>query len=253
MFRLHPDAEERWLVGSSLGSFLESTLAHNQLLYGPDGEFLLEAFEEGGEEMTATYALRRAERALKKDPQAAFYHHEAGLALRRLGRQEDARAAFGKAAALDPANPWPWFDLGRSERALGQIAEAAAAFECAGEATLGGARARFFAWSARCFFDAGDKATALKLLEEARRGHPTLAEELRRAADAAVADDQGPDAPQDPGDPESVSRQDAQDLATMVETGRAPPKRLPVVSAVPPVPRPSRAAKPPAKPRAGKR
>lgn len=226
VFRLHADAEERWLVGSSLGRFLESTLAHNQLLYGPDGEFLLEAFEEGGEELTATYALRRAERALKKDPQAAIYHHEAGLALRRMGRHQEARKAFGTAAALDPANPWPWFDLGRSERTLGQLSEAAAAFECAGEASLGGARGRFFAWSARCFFEAGERDTATRLLDEARRGHPTLAAELRRAADEA--NDEASDAA---GGPEDETPRDAEELATLVETGRPPPRRLPVVGA----------------------
>jgi tetratricopeptide (TPR) repeat protein len=232
VFRLHADADERWLVGSSLGGFLESTLAHNQLLYGPDGEFLLDAFEEGGEELSATYALRRAERALKKDPQAAVYHHEAGLALRRMGRHQDARAAFGRAAALDPANPWPWFDLGRSERLLGQVGEAAAAFECAGEASLGGARGRFFVWSARCFYEAGERDTAARLLDEARRGHPTLAQELRRAADAAATghgdgdtDDDG-----DPGDPEAESPRDAEELAVMVETGKPPMRRLPVVT-----------------------
>jgi hypothetical protein len=236
VFRLHADAEERWLVGSSLGGFLESTLAHNQLLYGPDGEFLLEAFEEGGEEMTATYALRRAERALKKDPQAAIYHHEAGLALRRMGRHQDARAAFGRAAALDPANPWPWFDLGRSERQLGQVSEAAAAFECAGEASLGGARGRFFAWSARCFFEAGERDTAARLLDEARRGHPTLAEELRRAADAAATGEGGYGADGDLDDAGAESPRDAEELAIMVETGRLPMRRLPVVtsSAAPP-------------------
>ena len=233
VFRLHPDAEERWLVGSSLGNFLQSTLAHEQLLYGPDGEFLLEAFEEGGEELTPTYALRRAERALKKDPQAAIYHHEAGMALRRMGRHQDARAAFGRAAALDPANAWPWFDLGRTERTLGQLAEAGAAFECAAEASTGGARGRFFAWSARCFFEAGETDIAARLLEEARRGHPTLAEELRRAADSAGT---GADDPTDL-DPEADTRRDAEELATLVQTGRPAPRRLPVLGAGPSVSR----------------
>jgi tetratricopeptide (TPR) repeat protein len=250
VFRLHPDAEERWLVGSSLGAFLESTLAHQQLLYGPDGEFLLEAFEEGGEELTPTFALRRAERAIKKDPQASIYHHEAGLALRRMGKHEEARAAFARAAALDPANPWPWFDLGRSERTLGQLAEAGAAFECAAEATTGGARGRFFAWSARCFFEAGEADTAARVLEEARRGHPALAEELRRAATAAA--ESGAD--EDPSEPEAETRQDAEALATLVETGRPPALRLPVVSSTPapPAARPARRPAAPARKRNGK-
>jgi tetratricopeptide (TPR) repeat protein len=162
-------------------------LAHEQLLYGPDGEFLLDAFEEDGEELTPAFAVRQAERALKKDQQSALYHYELGLAHRRLGRHELARASFAASAALDPPNPWPWFDLGRSERQLGQMRQAAAAFECAAEASSGGERGRFLVWSARSMFEAGDRATAEKLLEEARLSSPGLGDELARAASAAAS------------------------------------------------------------------
>ena len=48
---------------------------------------------------TLSRRVRQAERALRKDPGSALYHHEKGLALRRLGNIEGARESFGKAAA----------------------------------------------------------------------------------------------------------------------------------------------------------
>jgi tetratricopeptide (TPR) repeat protein len=227
VFRLSPDAEERWLVGSSLPRFLQSTIAHQQLLYGGDGEFLLEAFEEDGEELTASYALRQAERALKKDPNAARYHYELGLALRRTGADERAHVAFAAAAALDPANPWPWFDLGRSERELGKMPEAAAAFECAAEAAAGGLRARLMVWAARSFFEAGERATAEQLLAGARQQHPRLGEELQRAADeAAEQEDEG-----------TQALADARELARLVIDGLPASRKLPVLQPGPRRPR----------------
>jgi hypothetical protein len=249
VFRLSPDADERWLVGSSLARWLASTLAHEQLLYGPDGEFLLEAFEEDGEELTPDFAVRQAERALKKDQGAALYHYELGLAHRRLGRQQLARASFASAAALDPPNPWPWFDLGRSERELGQFRPAAAAFECAAEAANGGERGRFLVWSARALFEAGDRAMADKLLDQARLAHPTLGDELTRAARAAAEESA------EAGDDDPQHREDAEELASLVTQGLPARRKLPVLRDKPVVARtPVRApARPPARsPRPGR-
>jgi hypothetical protein len=231
VFRLSPDADERWLVGSSLARWLASTLAHEQLLYGSDGEFLLDAFEEDGEELTPDFAVRQAERALKKDQQSALYHYELGLAHRRLGRHQLARASFAAAAALDPPNPWPWFDLGRSERQLGQMRQAAAAFECAAEASSGGERGRFLVWSARSMFEAGDRATADKLLEEARLSAPGLGDELTRAAQAAASEAAE--------DLDRQAREDVEELAALVVHGLPTRRKLPVLREAPaPPPRP---------------
>ncbi len=241
VFRLSPDADERWLVGSSLARWLASTLAHEQLLYGPDGEFLLDAFEEDGEELTPDFAVRQAERALKKDPSSALYHYELGMAHRRLGRHQLARASFAAAAALDPPNPWPWFDLGRSERELGQMREAAAAFECAAEATSGGERGRFLVWSARSMFEAGDRATADKLLEEARLSSPLWA-----------TSSPGRLAPQQrPSDADPHGREDTEALAELVTQGLPARRKLPVLREQPPVRRPARPRPKPPPTRAG--
>jgi tetratricopeptide (TPR) repeat protein len=238
VFRLRPDADERWLVGSSFLRWLESTIAHEALLYDSEGEFLPDAFEEDGEELTPTFALRQAERALRKDPDSAVYHHEKGLALRRLGNTEGARAAFARAAALDPTNPWPWFDLGRSDHQLGRHAEAAAALECAAEAAEGGESARFAAWAARSFYLAGERATAERLRNVALERLPGLIDALKAAAEAA----------HEVGDDEAA--RDADELAELLGAGVPLHRRLPVLgrgpAATPPPsqPRPAKATKP---------
>jgi tetratricopeptide (TPR) repeat protein len=232
VFRLRPDADERWLVGSSFPRWLDATIAHEALLYDADGEFLPDAFEEDGEELTPTFALRQAERALRKDPDSAVYHHEKGLALRRLGNLEGARASFGQAAALDPTNPWPWFDLGRCDHHLGRYPEAAAALECAAEAAQGPESARFSAWAARAFYLAGERATAERLRNVALSRQPNLIEALKAAAQAAheVGDDE-------------VAK-DADDLATLLSSGVPLSRRLPVLAAKPATPPPPRPPKP---------
>ena len=173
VFRLSPDADERWLVGSSLPRWLAATVAHEQLLYGPDGEFLLEAFEEDGEELTPGYALRQAERALKKDEGSALYHYELGAGPPPAG--PPAAGPGGVRRGGGPGSrptPGPGSTSGRSERALGQMRQAAAAFECAAEASSGGQRGRFLAWSARSFFEAGDRTMAERAAGSGPRGSP---------------------------------------------------------------------------------
>ena len=186
MFRLSPDADERWLVGSSLARWLASTLAHEQLLYGPDGEFLLDAFEEDGEELTPDFAVRQAERALKKDPSVGRCTTTSwGWPTGGWDGTSWPRASFAAAAALDPPNPWPWFDLGRSERELGQMRQAAAAFECAAEAANGGERGRFLVWSGALAVR-GRRPGHRRQAAGARPAlsHPALGDELTRAAQA---------------------------------------------------------------------
>jgi tetratricopeptide (TPR) repeat protein len=187
LFRVRPDADERWLVGSSLARWLEATIAREEILYDRDGEFRLEAFEPDGEVTPAT-ALKQAERAVRKDPDSALNQYELGLALRRLGRADRAGQAFGRSAELDPANPWPWFDLGRIQHATGDHAPAAEAFQQAAERAGGPAGARFLAWAARCLFEADDRTGAERLRAEAVRRHPTLPADLRRAAEAEEGD-----------------------------------------------------------------
>ena len=205
---MRPDADERWLAGSDLASWLEATIAHQEILYDRQGEFRLEAFEGDGE-ITPGYALKQAERAVRKDPGSALAHHELGLALRRLDRKGPARDAFARAAHLDSTNPWPRFDLGRIQHILGEHREAALAFEAAGKLARAEVGARFLVWAARCLVEQNDRASADRLRAEALRRHPTVLEDLRRAA-------------------ESEEEGDASDLATLLESDIPLTRRLPL-------------------------
>jgi tetratricopeptide (TPR) repeat protein len=212
VFQLRPDADERWLAGSSFTHWLEAILAREEVLYDREGEFKLEAFEPDGE-VTAAYALKQAERAVRKDAGSALAQYELGLALRRLGRLDRAGQAFARASELGPENPWPWFDLGRTQHDEGDHGSAALSLQQAARAAPGPAGARFLAWAARCLAEASDRAGADRLLADARQRHPGLAEELRRAAEAESGD--------------------AQDLAALV-AGEVPlRRRLPVLGGSP--------------------
>ena len=103
-------AEERAIAGSNFDRWLGATIAREQVLFGPDGEYAPDVFDPSGQEVLPHIALRQAERALKVDPGAAADEHARGLALARLGRGDAAREAFAAATTLDPENPWPWFD-----------------------------------------------------------------------------------------------------------------------------------------------
>jgi tetratricopeptide (TPR) repeat protein len=207
---LRAGSDERWLSGSSFSRWLEAVLAREQLLYDSEGEFRLEAFEEDGEELTPPFALRQAERALRKDPGSAESHHELGIARRRMGKLPGALEAFTRATELDPSNPWPWFDRGRTELAL-EDAAAPDSFRHAATLVPGPDGARFLAWSARAARAVGRQAEAEEARREALARDPEIAAGLRRAAEAA--DD--PDA-----------RAEAEALAEAVEPPR---KRLPVI------------------------
>ena len=55
-------AEERALAGTSFARWLDATVAREQVLYGPDGEYAPDVFDPSGEEVTPLMALRQAER-----------------------------------------------------------------------------------------------------------------------------------------------------------------------------------------------
>jgi tetratricopeptide (TPR) repeat protein len=210
---LRAGSDERWRAGSTFPRWLDAIVAREQLLYDSEGEFRLEAFEEDGEELTPAFALRQAERAVRKDPDSAEYQHDLGVAHRRLGKLDRARAAFARAAALDPANPWPWFDRGRTELALEEPAAALEAFRRAAEVVEGPEGARFLAWAARAARDAGSEEENERARREASARDPELVNGLRRAAEAAALE-------------EAEARTEAEQLLEAMEP---PKRRLPVM------------------------
>jgi hypothetical protein len=239
--RTDAGADERALAGSSFAPWLDATVAREQVLYGPDGEYAPDVFDPSGEEVTPVVALRQAERALKQDPGAAGAAHARGLALRRLRRLPAAVDALEEATALDPENPWPWFDLGRTALEDGQNARAVKAFSRAAELDRGPEGGRLLAWAARAAGEAPE-ASALRAAALARDG--ALVESLRRAVDAAAADQ------------DAEAEAEAAALLAAIAPGETvvARRRLPIVTelaAPPPPPGRPRRPRPAAPPRSG--
>jgi tetratricopeptide (TPR) repeat protein len=194
VYRVRSGSEERVLAGSDFTRWLDATVAREQILYGADGEFAPEVFEDDGEEVQPRIALRQAERALRADAGSAEAHCDRGIALRRLGQLDEAADAFARAAELDAGNPWPWFDLGRA--ALEHDPKRAAeAFRRAAEAEAGPSGARMLAWAAHAAAAANDEAAAAEARAAALARQPELLEDLRRAVATAV-EEQDPEAAQ---------------------------------------------------------
>jgi tetratricopeptide (TPR) repeat protein len=212
--QLRVGSDERWLAGSSFPRWLDAMLAREQLLYDSEGEFRLEAFEEDGQELTAPFALRQAERASKKDPGSAEFQHDLGVAFRRMGKLDRAVKAFTRAAELDGHNPWPWFDRARTELALEEAALAATSFRRAAALVEGREGARFLAWAARAARAAGREDEAAQARQEAQARDPDLPASLRRAAEAARAED------------DEDASAEAEQLAEAMEP---PKRRLPII------------------------
>jgi tetratricopeptide (TPR) repeat protein len=217
VLRYDPGADERALAGTSFDRWLDATVAREQILFGPDGEYAPDVFDASGEEVAPTIALRQAERALKLDPGAADLEHARGLALLRLGRRDTALAAFRAASELDADNPWPLFDLGRTALALDKPEAARTAFRQAAIASRDNVTAaRLLAWAVRAAVAAGDRSIAA-LRAEALARDPQLVDGLVRAASAA-----GEDADEE-------ARDEATALLEAVAPGTPLPRRLRVI------------------------
>jgi tetratricopeptide (TPR) repeat protein len=87
-----------------------------------------EGYDHGARgDMPAALAL--FDRAIAIREAYADAHFSRGLALRNLGRREEAVAAFERSFAVDPRNPQPLFDAGNVLRDLGQRDRALATFD----------------------------------------------------------------------------------------------------------------------------
>jgi hypothetical protein len=196
VLRLRADSDDRVLAGTTFELWLDATVARERVLYGPDGEFAPDAFDEDGEEIAPIVVVRQMERALKIDPGAAEAEHERGVALRRLGKTARAIEAFGRATELDPDAPWVWFDLGRTALEAAPAtgldpARALEAFQRAATLESGPAAARLHAWAARAAVAAGDQPAAASARATALALEPALLDSLLRAeAEARHEDDE---------------------------------------------------------------
>jgi len=243
VLRLRAGSDERIVAGSSFERWLDATVARERILYGPDGEFAPDVFDDDGEEIAAAVVLRQTERALKVDPGSAEAQHDRGVALRRLGRAERALEAFAAASALDPDDPWPWFDFGRTALAAGRdLSRAREAFERAAALEAGPSGARLLAWAARAALLAGHEADAARARSAALARDPALLEALARAeAHAALEGDED-------------ARAENESLRLALAPASSARRSLPIAKAegspTPPRARPPRPA-PAGRPRAG--
>jgi tetratricopeptide (TPR) repeat protein len=242
VLRLRAGSDERVIAGSGFERWLDATIARERVLYGPDGEFAPDVFDEDGEEIAPAVVLKQTERALKVDPGSAEAQHERGVALRRLGRVDRALEAFAAASALDPDDPWPWFDFGRTAlEAERELPRAREAFERAAAREAGPSGARLLAWAARAAALAGDEPAAAEARRQALARDPALLDALARAeAQAALEGD-------------DAARAENEALRLTLAPGSAPRRSLRVVTEEPrrpPPPRPPRPA-PAAPPRGG--
>jgi len=192
IIRVPAGSDERWVAGTSLERWLLAVMAHERLLYGPDGEFAPEAFDDEAASVVPRIALRQAERAAKHDEGAADWHHERGLAHRRLGNWRQAALAFAQAATLDPRNGWPLFDEGRAWLSAAEAEAdptlartAALRLEQAAGRVPGDLAARLWAWVARAALSAGDADFLARARAGALRLDPELGSSLQRAAEQA--------------------------------------------------------------------
>jgi tetratricopeptide (TPR) repeat protein len=251
VIRLRADSDDRVLAGTAFEQWLDATVARERVLYGPDGEFAPDVFDEDGEEIAPVVVVRQMERALKVDPGSAEAEHERGVALRRLGKTARAIEAFASATALDPDAAWVWFDLGRTALEASPVAglepaRALEAFQRAAALERGPAAARLHAWAARAAVAAGDEAAAASAREKALSLEPALLDSLLRAE--AEAKHEGDDPARAESEalrlalaPASSPRRSLRVVETATE--KAPPAR-PAQPRPAPRPRPSREARP---------
>lgn len=141
---------------------------------GDPGLDLMAYTAAGQDERAATFVDGRAEREPAREIQRlSQYHHLRGVALERLGRDEDARVAYGRALVLDRGAPETAVNLSLVLSRLGRHAEALETIDGVLEQypnAEGALRNRGL-----CRMRAGDAQGAAQDLEAAQRLLPSAA------------------------------------------------------------------------------
>ena len=180
------ETEARRIEGSDLERWLDATMAREGLVYDREGEYRPEVFE--GVDLAPRIARKRAEAAVRADPDAPAWREELAEILLEAGKRERAAEELERAVALDPDSSPALLALGGLRRVMGDEAAASAAFRGAGEAEREPAEAAFaFAQAARSARAAG-LSDADTLAARAIAAHPPLVEEQRAAADHLLAE-----------------------------------------------------------------
>jgi tetratricopeptide (TPR) repeat protein len=175
-----PESGVGRVEGSSFGRWLEALVARESLLYDRDGEFREDAFE--GAELTARVRRKRAQAAVRADPESPAWREELAAILVEDERPGEAAAELERAVALEPALASAWFSLGRLRRDAADPGGAADAFRRAAEAEHEPEEAAFaFAHAARAAVEAG-RADASELGARVAGRMPTFVAQQAEAA-----------------------------------------------------------------------
>ncbi|MSP60497.1 MAG: tetratricopeptide repeat protein [Myxococcales bacterium] len=129
---LDAETEARTVFGSEFERWLDALMAREGLIYDREGEFRADAFE--GADLAARIERKRAEAAIRADPDSPGWREELARLLEEAGQLEPAAQAYEEAVALDPSAAGAWFALGKLRRSAGDEAAASRAFQSAGEA-----------------------------------------------------------------------------------------------------------------------
>lgn len=176
----HADTEELVVEGSGLERWLDATLAREALVYDRDGEFREEAFDGG--ELSDGTRRKRAQAALKADPDAPAWNLELAELFLEGGEPDSARELLEHLVEGEPGDAGAWLLLGRLRREAGDLAGASAAFVAAADAERDDEEKAFaLASAARAAGEAGlDGARALG--ERAAAAMPGFVVQQREAA-----------------------------------------------------------------------
>ena len=141
-------------------------------------------------------AAERLADVTRRHPRLAAVHAGEGDLLARRGDHEEAAAAYGRAADLDPADAEAWLGLGLSLGALGRFEPARDAFRRSLTLPLGpDRRPRAQAGLGRLYAQAGQLGKAIRELRKAAAALPDDADTLAALGRALVAagESDGPD------------------------------------------------------------
>jgi tetratricopeptide (TPR) repeat protein len=134
---------------STLAALALGWLVEASVVYGDDGEFRDDVFDEDGTPLPAT-VRRTLRRRLDADPDAPHPRLRLAQLLRAEGKARGAVQEIEQTLRRAPEYCWAHHELGRAHADLGEMDLAARAHARAAESTPDSAlQAYFFAWAAR--------------------------------------------------------------------------------------------------------